>query len=124
MPQAEADLEAIREYYERVAPDYAQTFVDGAIEKTLELEAFPRIGRVVPEIGDEDLRELVYRQYRIIYIVDAEGERADVLTIFHSAKQFGTGDFAVEQSGCIVSRVSTRGEDLLPWPWSGETVAV
>ena len=92
MPQAEADLEAIREYYERVAPEYAQSFVDGAIEKTLQLEVFPRMGRMVPEIGDEALRELIYRQYRIIYIVDAEGERADVLTIFHSAKEFGAGD--------------------------------
>ena len=73
MPQAEADLEAIREYYERVAPEYAQSFVDGAVEKTLQLEVFPRIGRMVPEIGDDALRELIYRQYRIIYIVDAEG---------------------------------------------------
>jgi plasmid stabilization system protein ParE len=95
MPQAEADLEAIREYYERVAPDYAQTFVDGAVEKTHQLEAFPRIGRTVPEIGDEDLRELIYRQYRIVYIVSgADDERADVLTIFHSAKQFGASDLS------------------------------
>ena len=92
MPQAEADLEAIREYYERVAPEYVQSFVDGAVEKTLQLEVFPRIGRMVPEIGDDALRELIYRQYRIIYIVDAEGERVDVLTIFHSAKEFGSGD--------------------------------
>ncbi len=92
MPQAEADLEAIRDYYERVAPDYAQTFVEGAIEKTLQLEAFPRIGRIVPEIGEEDLRELIYRQYRIIYIVDTGDERADVLPVFHSAKEFGTAD--------------------------------
>ncbi len=92
MPQAEADLEAIREYYERVAPDYAQTFVDGAVEKTLHLEAFPCMGRIVPEIDDDAIRELIYRQYRIIYIVDAEGGRADVLTVFHSAKAFGGGD--------------------------------
>ena len=92
MPQAEADLEAIREYYERVAPEYAQSFVDGAVEKTLQLEVFPRMGRRVPEIEDDALRELIYRQYRIIYIVDAEGERVDVLTIFHSAKEFGAGE--------------------------------
>ena len=92
MPQAEADLRAIREYYEHVAPDYAQTFVDGALETTRRLEAFPRLGRIVPKIGDEDLRELIYRHYRIVYIVDAEDERVDILTVFHSAKEFGTGD--------------------------------
>lgn len=92
MSQAEADLAAIREYYERVAPEYAQTFVDGALEKTQQLARLPRIGRIVPEIGDEQIRELIYRQYRIVYIVDAESERVDVLTIFHSARQFGSED--------------------------------
>ena len=90
MPQAEADLEALRTYYEEVAPEYAQLFVEGAFEATARLGDFPRMGRIVPEIGDPDLRELIYRQYRIVYFVDAEDERADVLTIFHSSKQFGT----------------------------------
>jgi plasmid stabilization system protein ParE len=89
MPQAESDLEAIREYYERVAPAYAQTFVEGVLETTQKLETFPRSGRKVPEIGDEALREVLYRRYRIVYIVDDADEQVDVLTIFHSAKQFG-----------------------------------
>ena len=92
MPQAEADLAAIREYYEQVAPQYAKPFVTGAFEKTAQLRSFPRLGRMVPEIGDPDIRELIYRQYRIVYIVD--GENVDVLTIFHGARQFGAGDLS------------------------------
>ena len=47
----------------------------------------PNMGRIVPEIGDESIRELIYRQYRIIYIVD-DGS-AEILTVYHSSRQFG-----------------------------------
>ena len=53
------------------------------------LGRFPRMGRVVPEIGDEAIREVIYRQYRIIYVVDRDDEEVEVLTIFHSSQQFG-----------------------------------
>jgi toxin ParE1/3/4 len=86
-PQALRDLEAIEAYYEEVAPDFAPLFVTGAFEATERLADFPRAGRMVPEIGDEAIRELIYRQYRIIYVVD-EGS-VEVLTVFHSARQFG-----------------------------------
>ncbi|HLT46671.1 MAG TPA: type II toxin-antitoxin system RelE/ParE family toxin [Rubricoccaceae bacterium] len=86
-PQALRDLDAIEAYYEEVAPDFAPLFVAGAFEATERLADFPRAGRVVPEIGDEAIRELIYRQYRIIYVVD-EGS-VEVLTVFHSARQFG-----------------------------------
>lgn len=89
MSQAEADLQAIREYYEQVSPGYAQTFVEGVLKATRRLEDFPRSGRKVPEIGDEDIREVIYRRYRIVYVVDPGDDAVDVLTIFHSAKQFG-----------------------------------
>ena len=59
------------------------------IEKVRLLERFPRMGRVVPEIRDEAIRELIYRQYRIVYVVDRGDEEVEVLTIFHSSQQFG-----------------------------------
>lgn len=86
-PQALRDLEAIEAYYEDVAPDFAPLFVAGAFEATARLADFPNAGRVVPEIGDESIRELIYRQYRIIYVVGKDA--AEVLTVYHSARQFG-----------------------------------
>ena len=47
------------------------------------------MGRVVPEIGDEAMREVIYRNYRIVYVVDRDDEEVEVLTIFHSSRQFG-----------------------------------
>ncbi len=86
-PQALRDLEAIEAYYENVAPDFAPLFVAGAFDATRRLSDFPNVGRAVPEIGDNDIREVIYRQYRIIYVVSEE--RVEVLTIYHSSRQFG-----------------------------------
>ena len=54
------------------------------------LEVFPASGRVVPEIGDESLREVIYRNYRIVYMYLPNEELVEVLTVFHSSRQFGT----------------------------------
>ncbi len=66
------------------------------IEKIRPLERFPRLGRVAPEIGDEAIREVLYRNYRIVYVVDRDDEEVEVLTIFHSSQQFGTLDSSEE----------------------------
>lgn len=90
-PQALADLEAIGDYLAREAPAYAQAFVDGAFDAVKQLELFPRSGRAVPEIGDDDLREILYRGYRIFHIVSegSEGVEVDILSVLHSTRQFG-----------------------------------
>jgi len=73
-PQALKDLEAIEAYYEEVAPEYAALFVASVFEKAQRLEQLPRMGRTVPEIGDEAIRELIHRGYRIMYVVDEDEE--------------------------------------------------
>lgn len=90
--QAWSDLEAILDYYDQSAPGFSEVFEDEVVEKIRQLEEFPRMGRMVPEIGDEVLRELIHRSYRIVYYVDAENEKVEVLTIFHSSQQFGDFD--------------------------------
>ena len=88
--QAQNELDAIIEYYERVgASDFAEVFEEKVIEKIRLLEQLPRTGRIVPEIGDGAIREVLYRTYRIVYVVDRNDEEVDVLTIFHSSQQFG-----------------------------------
>jgi plasmid stabilization system protein ParE len=88
--QAQSELDAIIEYYERVgAADFAEVFEEKVIAKLRPLERFPRMGRIVPEIGDEAIREVLYRNYRIVYVVDRDDEEVEVLTIFHSSQQFG-----------------------------------
>lgn len=66
---------------------------DGAFDVVERLELFPRSGRIVSEIGDESMREILYHGYRIVYIVSgSEGqEEAKILTVFHSSMPFGGG---------------------------------
>ena len=39
-----------------------------------------RSGRTVPEIGNPNIRELIYRGYRIVYRLN--GDRIEILTVF------------------------------------------
>ena len=83
-PQAIADLEAIRDYIHRDSEKYASLVGERIIEAVGSLESFPLSGRVVPECGDEYLRELLWNRYRIVYRV--AGEEVVVVTIFHGAR--------------------------------------
>jgi len=88
--QAQSELDAILEYYERVgAGDFAEVFEERVIAKIRKLERFPRMGRVVPEIRDDAIREVRYRNHRIVNLVDREEEEIVVLTIFHASRPLG-----------------------------------
>ena len=74
------DIEVIREYLAQFSAVAAQRFVDGVFTRVEQLDNFPQLGRVVPELQDEAIRELLYRQYRIIYRLREHG-RIDVLAV-------------------------------------------
>ena len=88
-PQARRDVEAIVSYYLEVAPSFAEVVEASLLASTRRLEAFPHSGRAVPEIEEVSLREVLWREYRVIYHVEADGSRVDVLTVLHSSKSFG-----------------------------------
>ncbi len=74
------DIEAIREYMAQSSPAAAQRFVDAVFTRVEQLENFPQMGRAVPELRNETIRELLYRQYRIIYKLRANG-RIDIVSV-------------------------------------------
>lgn len=43
---------------------------------------------MIPEAEDEQLREIIYRDYRIMYHVDEAEEEALILTVPHASRQF------------------------------------
>jgi plasmid stabilization system protein ParE len=87
---ARNDLDKITDYYAIEFPRYAETLSQDILSKTKALETYPRIGRIIPEIGEVCLRELIYRNYRIMYLLDEETNDVEILSIFHSSKQFGS----------------------------------
>jgi len=87
--QAVGDLKAIRDFIERDSPRYARLVTERLFEATARLESFPLSGRVVPELGRDDVREIIIGEYRIVYrLVD---ETAVLLTVFRSSRLFPLG---------------------------------
>jgi addiction module RelE/StbE family toxin len=67
--EAIADLKAIKDYISKSAPETAERFSLSFLDAPDRLERFPRSGQVVPEFGIEEIREIQFRGYRIIYQV-------------------------------------------------------
>jgi toxin ParE1/3/4 len=86
--QAVDDLRAIREFIERDSPRYGRLVVERLFDATQRLESFPFSGRVVPELGRDDVREIVLGEYRIVY--RSKGETAELITVFRSSRLFPT----------------------------------
>ncbi len=82
--QAIEDVEAIQSYVARDSPSYAALLAERIVESVERLKEFPRSGRVVPEVGKEPFREVIFGTYRIVYRLTGEG--VDILTVVHAAR--------------------------------------
>src|SRR4029078_13213082 len=69
-PRAIEDLEAIAQYISADSSAYAATVVKTILNTTCNLSRFPFAGRIVPELGDENIREWFSYSYRVIYRID------------------------------------------------------
>ena len=78
------DLESIWDFIKRDSEYYASQFIGKIIDAVESLKTFPEMGRNVPETESENIRELLFNNYRIIYQVEAE--RILILTIIHAAR--------------------------------------
>jgi toxin ParE1/3/4 len=59
----------------------AEKWVDGVFRKVEDLQNFSESGRIVPETKNKTIRELIYRNYRLIYRL--EEKRISLLTVRH-----------------------------------------
>lgn len=71
----------IAEYIAQDKPSAAEKWINTVFSKVERLKSSPEIGRVVPEIKNDQFRELIYGNYRIIYRI--EKEQISILTIRH-----------------------------------------
>lgn len=84
-PQAIDDLEAIFQYISKDSRPTAKLFVEKIYYRVDQLQNFPLSGRAVPEIENKNIRELIYKNYRLVYKV-IDNEHIHILTVFHSSK--------------------------------------
>jgi len=64
---AQNDLNEIIDYITQDSLEFATSFYDQVKDKLNNLTEFPKIGREVPELDDLNIRELILRNYRLIY---------------------------------------------------------
>ena len=80
---ADAFAAAVR-YIAADHPGTAARWASGLLTATRRLERFPRSGRIVPELGRDEYREVLYGEFRIIYRVDSEA--VVILTVSHGRR--------------------------------------
>ena len=93
-PQAADDPDAISLFIARDAPQVAATFADRVLRATDRLASYPGLGRAVPELGIEDIREIVVGSYRVIYRV--REDEVHLLTVHHGARLLDTSKIEAE----------------------------
>jgi len=82
---AKADLRSIHDFIATDSRHYAKKVVQDLIDKTDILDRLPRIGQVVPELGDDNIRQLQLYSYRLIY--EIKGEGVVVLAVVHKRRE-------------------------------------
>jgi len=85
---ARNDLKQIYEYIAKDSKYYATNVVENIFSKAENLGEFPEIGRVVPEIGDKNVRELIIYSYRLIY--EMVPNDVQILAIIHGKRDFSS----------------------------------
>lgn len=85
-PRAIQDLEQIVRYISVDDPAAAEALGYRLIDAALSLGAFPERGRFVPELEDDQTREIVSFPYRIVYRVDPNRQAVFVSRFWHGAR--------------------------------------
>ena len=73
-------LKEIEEYISRDNSIIAIEFVDKLISLAETLLDNPEKGRIVPELSLENIRELLHKNYRIVYLIKKNS--VEILTVF------------------------------------------
>ena len=85
---ARNDLKQIHDYIAKDSKYYARKVIQEVIAKTETLTELPEIGRIVPEISDQNIGELIVYSYRLIY--EMSGAGVEILAIIHGRRDFNS----------------------------------
>ena len=83
--RSRTDLQELKRYIAQDSPYYAQHFIARILTWVEKLAEFPDIGREVPEAGERnDIRELIFQGYRIIYL--RQSTHVYIITVSHGSR--------------------------------------
>jgi len=83
-PRAASNFEYICDYIAKDSEYYAALFAKRINSIIKNIPQFPKSGRIVPEYKDDNLREKIYKNYRIVYRI--KGDFIEMVAICHSSK--------------------------------------
>jgi len=82
------DVKAIKTYISRDSPAYGRRFAQRIVDAAQSLDMLPLRGRPVPEANNENIRELLFGNYRIMYRI--ETSRVLIMTVIHGARDLSS----------------------------------
>ena len=86
---AKDDLREIIAYYQSLSQNYVEKTIAEFEKNILSLKDFPKVGRIVPELGRQGIdifREIIQGYYRIIYEID--DDVVNVLAVIDGRRNF------------------------------------
>lgn len=78
------DVLSIRQFIAQDSLHYAELVTQRLIAAVERLPALPQSGRIVPEINDPTVREVIHGSYRIVYRLVRE--EIHIITVHHAAR--------------------------------------
>ena len=80
------DLDAIRAWYkdQQQIPEVGNRLIKEIISQVERLADFPESGRIVPEFNIENLREIIFAPFRIVYRLD--GNKIKIVRVWRSER--------------------------------------
>lgn len=83
-PHSISQFEEICEFIAKDSKHYAALFAQKIVFIVKNIPRFPKAGRVVPEFDDVNLREKIYKNYRIVYRLKTDV--VEIVAVCHSAR--------------------------------------
>jgi toxin ParE1/3/4 len=91
-PLAQHKLTDIADHIAQDKPGAALNWVETVLDKVENLTLFPNSGRVVPELENEQYKELIIGNYRVIYKITEK--QIQILTIRNFKQLLSTKDLS------------------------------
>jgi addiction module RelE/StbE family toxin len=88
-PDAESDLKGIRDYIAHDSQRYAALVLQRIVAGVERLATFPESGRLVPELDNPAIREVIVDVFRVVYRY--EGATVEIVTVFRGSRAFPDG---------------------------------
>jgi toxin ParE1/3/4 len=89
-----SQLKRIHDYIAKDSEFFAKRMVDRLTSRSIQIQAHPLSGQIVPEFGNESIREVIEGPFRVVY--QSSANTVYVLAVIHGARML-TAESLTEQ---------------------------